>query len=52
MSGLCKICPIECNADRNSGVGYCGQSNKIKIAKYYLHTFEEPPIMFDWKSPV
>ncbi len=44
MSGLCKICPIECNADRNSGVGYCGQSNKIKIAKYYLHTFEEPPI--------
>lgn len=44
MSEHCKICPIECNADRDNGVGYCGQSNKIKIAKYYLHTFEEPPI--------
>lgn len=40
----CKICPIECGANRKIGVGYCGQSQKIKIAKYYLHTFEEPPI--------
>ncbi len=44
MSDKCKICPIECGADRENGVGYCGQSNKMKIAKYYLHTFEEPPI--------
>lgn len=40
----CKICPVECGANRKNGVGYCGQSQKIKIAKYYLHTFEEPPI--------
>ena len=44
MSDKCKICPIECGADRQNEVGYCGQSNKMKIAKYYLHTFEEPPI--------
>lgn len=44
MTDKCKICPIECGANRNQTVGYCGQSNKIKIAKYYLHTFEEPPI--------
>ena len=44
MSAYCKICPIECGADRKNKVGYCGQSDQIKIAKYYLHTFEEPPI--------
>ena len=44
MSTNCKLCPIECGLDREKGVGYCGQSNKMKIAKYYLHTFEEPPI--------
>lgn len=40
----CKICPVECGANRTTGVGYCGQSQKMKIAKYYLHAFEEPPI--------
>ncbi|MBQ8726275.1 MAG: radical SAM protein [Clostridia bacterium] len=40
----CKICPVECGANRRTGVGYCGESQKMKIAKYYLHTFEEPPI--------
>ncbi len=44
MSANCKICPIECGANRKTSVGYCGQSDRIKIAKYYLHTFEEPPI--------
>jgi putative pyruvate formate lyase activating enzyme len=44
MSEKCKICPVECGANRIDGVGYCGQSQKLKIAKYYLHTFEEPPI--------
>ncbi|MBQ7373227.1 MAG: radical SAM protein [Clostridia bacterium] len=44
MGEQCKICPVECNADRKNGVGYCGQSDKMKIAKYYLHTYEEPPI--------
>ena len=44
MKKYCDICPIECKQNRTTGVGYCGQSDKIKIAKYYLHTFEEPPI--------
>ena len=44
MSDNCKLCPIECGANRETSIGYCGQSNKMKIAKYYLHTFEEPPI--------
>lgn len=42
----CKLCPVECGADRKSGVlGRCGSAG-IKIAKYYLHPFEEPPISF------
>lgn len=44
MKKGCNLCPVNCNADRTSSIGYCGQSEKIKIAKYYLHTFEEPPI--------
>jgi putative pyruvate formate lyase activating enzyme len=34
-----------CGADRTTGKGYCGVQD-IKIAKYYLHPFEEPPISF------
>ena len=41
----CKLCPIECGANRNLGVGACGVSEP-KIAKYYLHPFEEPCISF------
>ena len=41
----CSLCPVSCGADRNVSVGYCGVSG-IKIAKYYLHPFEEPPISF------
>ena len=41
----CKLCPIECGADRAKGVGACGVSTP-KIAKYYLHPFEEPCISF------
>ncbi len=39
----CKLCPVECGADRTNGVGACGVS-QLKIAKYYLHPFEEPCI--------
>ena len=41
----CKLCPLECGADRTLGVGVCGVSTP-KIAKYYLHPFEEPCISF------
>ena len=41
----CKLCPVECGANRLTGVGACGVSSP-KIAKYYLHPFEEPCISF------
>ncbi len=45
MNNYCNICPNNCNALRSNGVlGKCGVSNELKIAKYYLHPFEEPII--------
>ena len=41
----CILCPVSCGADRQTTKGYCGVSG-VKIAKYYLHPFEEPPISF------
>ncbi len=42
----CKLCPVECGADRINGVGACGASS-LRVAKYYLHPFEEPCISFE-----
>lgn len=39
----CALCPIECRVDREKSYGRCGVKG-IKIAKYYLHPFEEPVI--------
>ena len=33
-----------CGAARDKMVGKCGVANEIKIAKYYLHRYEEPII--------
>ncbi len=41
----CTQCPIACGADRAVKAGACGV-NGIRIAKYYLHPFEEPPVSF------
>ena len=42
----CNLCPAGCGVDRSLGkLGRCGASG-LKIAKYYLHPFEEPPISF------
>ncbi len=41
----CTLCPIACGADRTKGVGACGVQG-LRIAKYYLHPFEEPCISF------
>ena len=41
----CNLCPRNCLVNRNCGkVGFCNASNKITIAKYYLHRWEEPCI--------
>lgn len=39
----CTLCPVKCGANRLTGVGACGVSS-LRIAKYYLHPFEEPCI--------
>lgn len=39
----CNLCPVQCAADREHTFGRCGVRG-IKIAKYYLHPFEEPVI--------
>ena len=41
----CTQCPVSCGADRTLSKGYCGVSG-VKLAKYYLHPFEEPLISF------
>lgn len=42
----CTFCPVACGADRAAGKpGACGVSG-LRIAKYYLHPFEEPCISF------
>ena len=33
-----------CGAARDKTTGKCGVTNEIKIAKYYLHRYEEPII--------
>jgi len=40
----CALCPRECGADRSSAPGFCQGGKEIKIAKYMLHHWEEPPI--------
>lgn len=41
----CDICPHECNINRNKGkVGRCKATDKVKIALYSIHDFEEPCI--------
>jgi len=39
---LCNLCPKNCNANRNDNVGFCGANKNIKVAKAYLHEWEEP----------
>lgn len=41
----CNLCPKNCHVNRNRGeLGFCKAGNKLKIAKYYLHQWEEEPI--------
>ena len=40
----CGLCPRKCNADRTVSKGFCGATDKIKIARASLHFWEEPCI--------
>ena len=41
----CEICPHRCGINRKEGkIGRCKASDKIKVALYWVHNFEEPCI--------
>ena len=41
----CEMCPHKCNVNRKRGkIGRCKASDKVKIALYSIHNFEEPCI--------
>lgn len=41
----CDLCPHECNSNRNKGkLGRCRATDKVRIALYSIHDFEEPCI--------
>lgn len=44
MSNGCTLCPLSCGVDRSKVLGRCGIPSSIKIAKFGLHTYEEPII--------
>lgn len=44
MLERCTICPHICGIDRAKQAGRCKSTNKIKIALYSTHNFEEPCI--------
>lgn len=44
MGKTCSICPRHCNVDRRVETGYCDVPEQPKIAKAFLHMWEEPCI--------
>jgi putative pyruvate formate lyase activating enzyme len=40
----CNLCPRNCNINRYKELGFCRQSNKIRLALAKLFFYEEPPI--------
>ncbi len=40
----CNQCPRQCGIIRKKGLGYCGVSEQLKVAKAFLHMWEEPCI--------
>lgn len=40
----CNLCPRKCGINRYEKKGFCGAGNKIKLAYYHLHMWEEPVI--------
>ena len=40
----CQLCPRKCGANRSEKKGFCGESEKLRIARASLHMWEEPPI--------
>ena len=40
----CHLCPRNCGVNRYLEKGFCGATNKVKVAYYSLHKWEEPVI--------
>lgn len=41
----CRLCPRQCGVDRTAGpTGFCGQSDRLRLAWAGLHFGEEPPV--------
>ena len=40
----CYLCPAACGADRETQTGECGETARMRVAKYGLHPYEEPCI--------
>lgn len=40
----CNLCPRNCGVNRYESLGFCKASDKIKVAYYSLHQWEEPVI--------
>lgn len=38
----CNLCPFSCSVNRAEMAGRCGALNTLRIAKYYIHPYEEP----------
>lgn len=43
----CNLCPRKCGVNRYETKGVCGATNKVKVAHYSLHKWEEPIISGD-----
>ncbi len=44
----CTLCPRQCHVNRSAGqLGFCGASDKVRVARAALHYWEEPPISAD-----
>lgn len=47
----CTLCPVACGVDRAAGaLGACGVDARAKIASFYVHPWEEPPLAGDTGS--
>ena len=40
----CNLCPRKCGVNRYQQKGFCGATNRVKVAYYSLHMWEEPVI--------
>jgi putative pyruvate formate lyase activating enzyme len=41
---LCELCPRKCRVNRNRDLGFCNAGRELKIAKAFVHLWEEPCI--------